>query len=314
MSFFKSLTSGLGSAAAGLVGSAVGSKVLGGGGVTKRQLREGHEADTQSYKDRDAYDWQMGQDRGLTPQEFYGSSAAGGSASSGGAQVLGNSKIQSEIAAQKVGSDITQQALNREVQIRGQDKQLEAAELSAGASLGSSKISADASRYSTDVKNKIAQGQLDLSNQEYNKISLPAAAANLKLTEQQTNKAINDVVTSTPEWQRSQKLLSMGVENTIQTALLQRFGVDITSKSAMAKLTDSQFRNILAVLVASGSLANREMQGLAASVSGMFNRVTGTQDEQFNLMPIGQNKGSKEPRKTLGSSRPQNRGRGQTYK
>ena len=230
-------------------------------------------------------------DRGLTEQEYYGSPAAGGATTGGpggAGAVLGNERSFQDFFGKSLmmrGQDIELQKTKMQT-----DAAIETAKISAGATTGAATIGAGASRYAADIQKRIAENKLELSNREFNQVTLPAAAANIGKTEQETKKLINEVVTSTPEFQRSKILLQMGVENTIQTALLQRFGVDITSKEAMAKLTDQQFRNVLAVLVGVGSHANRELQGLGSAATGLLDKLNPFSDgtPQYQLRPIPQ--------------------------
>ena len=277
-----------------------GGKLLGGLGsglATKalspstpdpeRQIRLGYQLEGDAHKTRRAGDFDFAESKGLTPQEFYGSGAAGGSPTGGSAQVLGNSASQQKLQERDRIYDATQKSMDRAVQMRGQDAQLQSTQIAANASQANASTSAEASKYSANIQKAIADGRLSLDRDSFNQISLPAAAANLEMTEQQTRKLIEETATATPKFQRSQKLLSMGVDNTIQTALLQRFGVDITSKSEVAALSDDQFQNILAVLLASGSHAQREGAGILSMGSGIIDSVLGRKtDHNFNLDPM----------------------------
>lgn len=64
----------LGSAAGEFLGD-VGEVIL-GGVVANEGASKGAARDYRYYKKRDQYDWRVAQDRGLTPQEFYGSPAS----------------------------------------------------------------------------------------------------------------------------------------------------------------------------------------------------------------------------------------------
>lgn len=288
MSFWQ----GMGAAVATL-----GSKYI-GQGEDRQQAKKGLEYENRYAlrKEKKLFDRAM--DRGMTPTEYYGSAAPGTPGPGGGVSAtLGNQASQkSAMVAQTINAQ-----LGRDVQKRGQDVALEqtkmqtdaaveTAKIQAGATMGAAGTSAEATRYAADIQKRIAENKLQLSTREYNEVTLPAAAAQLNKTKEETKKLINEVVTSTPEFQRSKILLQMGVENTIQTALLQRFGVDITSKKSMAKLSDDQFRNILSVLVAVGSHANREIQGLSSAATSLLrslNPFTDSKTEtQFNLSPI----------------------------
>ena len=274
MGFFSSVLGKVGGAILGRGVSKITNKIFGD------PAKKGARIEDQSYVRRANFDWSKAQERGLTAQEFYGSPAAGGSSGgSGSGQVLGNNQtaMMQKMADQQFQAE--QNELDRQ-------NELDKAGISAEATLGSSKISAEASRYQAELQNAVEQGKLDLSQREFNEVTLPAAAEKLKLTREQTKKAINEVVTSTPKFQRSKILLQMGVDNTIQTALLQRFGIDITSKEEMAKLSDEQFQNVLSVLIASGSASNRELQGVLGAFSTAIGMI-GVDEDKFKLSPIG---------------------------
>jgi hypothetical protein len=258
----------------------------------RSNARKGASIDNKSYQQRDQYDWQMAKDRGLTPQEFYGSSASGGSSTSGSGAVLGNASTNANIA------DKISRQEDRKIQERAQDTQLAAAKISADASIKSSEISAGANRYSSDksyssstystnINKAIADQNFSLQSKSFKQVTLPAAAANLKKTEQETQVIINNVVTSTDKFKRSQLLLSMGVDNSVNTMLQKRFGVDITSQKQMQNLSEDQFRNVLAVFMAAGSHVNRELQGLLSS------SPFGT-PKQFQLNPFKKNQSNKK--------------------
>ena len=235
MGFFSTL----GNLVPGVAGSLLGA--LGGEKDSDRRTKRGIQLEDESYMRRAEYDWEKADERGLTPQEFYGSSAAGGSSSSSG-NVLGNSATQLDVKRMDMDFQAREKQKDRETEIR------------------KAEISAGATKYSANIQKMIADDKIDLSRKTFEQVTLPQAAAQIGLTEQETLKMINDVVTSTPDFVRAKILLQMGVENTIQTSLLQRLGVDITSAEAMGNLSDEQFQNLLSLLVAAGSITNRELQ------------------------------------------------------
>ena len=59
---------------AGSVGSAVGGAVL-GGSIGQKAASSGSKRGFKYYRKQDQYDWDRAVERGLTPQEFYGSPA-----------------------------------------------------------------------------------------------------------------------------------------------------------------------------------------------------------------------------------------------
>jgi hypothetical protein len=278
----------------GYLGTATGEAIYPSeSSFSRSDVRQGHAEDRRDYKKRDRYDWRQAKKRGLTPQEFYGSPAAGGSATSGGASVLGNSADKASILAKQQGGEAAQRALDRKTSLEQTRMTTEAqkavAEISANAQLGSAGVSAEASKYAADIQKKIADGKLNLATREFEEYVLPLAALNLDKTKEEIKKVINEVATSTPEFQRSMKLLSMGVDNTIQTALLQRYGVDITSKKDMARLSTQQFKNILGTLMAAGSHMNRELQGLFQVGDSVLGTMNDPSSVNRNVDPVKPN-------------------------
>ncbi len=280
--------------------SAFGSAVGGGlgrslfGGSSSRNIGKGFREENKYYHRREAEDWRLAQERGLTPQEYYGSPASGGSGPSGSAATtLGNAASQKEMQGGQLMAEATQRDLDRKTSLQQTkmqtDASIKSSAIAAGASIESSTLGAEASIYGSNTQRRIAKNQLALSTREFNEVTVPEAAQKIKKSIQETKKLLEETATSTPAFQRSKILLTMGVENTIQTALLQRFGIDITSKKSMQSITTEQFRNILSVLVAVGSHANRELQGLGAAATGLLdalNPFSGEATQQYNLNPI----------------------------
>ena len=152
--FFSDVGDGIKSAVSTVtegIGGTIGSAVLGGVGsfigdsinpseqaapIDPEIIRLGHRLDDRSHINRAQFDWRKAKDRGLTPQEFYGSPAAGGSAASGGGATLGNSAAAANIQNSKIHQDDKQRTLDRNVELQKTkmqtDAQLKTAEISAG--------------------------------------------------------------------------------------------------------------------------------------------------------------------------------------
>lgn len=267
---------------------------LGGTGFNPDVLRAGHRADNRYFKQRmlwqtpyeDRFHWSKARKRGLTPQEYYGSPVPGmstPSGPSGGAAVLGNMVSSANQSSKALISDAISGAAER-------DTALKQTKMQTDAQIKTAEISAGAQNYATDVNKIIQDNNWKLENRKLEETMLPMVAAGLKKTEQETRKLINEVATSTPKWVRSQKLLEMGIDNTIQTAILQRFGVDITSKDDMARLTTEQFNNLISVLFAAASSTVKEGQGLMGMITGLLG------DDNYDIEPLGNNKKEKRGR------------------
>lgn len=226
-----------------VVGPAALGAVLG-----RKAAKEGASIDDRSYRRRDAYDWEMGQKRGLTAQEYYGSPASGGSASSGAGAVLGNSSNTAITTA----SNAIQKDLDRKTIERGQDAQVEIANIQAGVQTRGQ-----------DIDERLRQGELDLKTNTYERVTLPMAAAELRISEQRLNVLLNEVVTSSPSFVKQKILLQMGVENTIQTVILKKHKVDPTDQATIDRLSEKEYKYLLAQLFAAGSRFNREIEGIS---------------------------------------------------
>lgn len=222
----------------------------------------GSKVDDHSYRSRSEYDWNMAQSRGLTPQEFYGSPAAGGSAGVAGSS-LGNSLSSQAMARRQLGFQASENEKDR------QNKK-DIAEIQAGATRYSSDQSSGASRYSTQIQQLIAGNRLKFDEQVYKTISLPGAQAELNLTKKQTEKVVNEIATTDPKFLKAMKLLSMGTENMVATMVANSSGIDVTDPKQLMKLTERERSTLLATMIAAGGHTRKEMEGLMELVKGLF--------------------------------------------
>ncbi|NNE63031.1 MAG: hypothetical protein HKN34_03010 [Gammaproteobacteria bacterium] len=172
------------------------------------------------------------QERGLTPQEYYGSPAPGGS-STAGVQMMGNAHAQN------------MQALG---------------DAQAATQLGVAKIQADAQKYSADKAAGEKSADRDQRIKEYENIHLPQAQEQLKKTRAETEKIVNDVATSDPKFVRAVKLLSMGPANMAATIVLEKYGVK--DPAELEKLSTEEKRLLLTEMLGNESVARKEIQGL----------------------------------------------------
>ena len=207
-------------------------------------LRYGHERDNQAFLGREAALWSRAKARGLTPQEYYGSPVAGQGGPSGGAQVLGNVASQAYVTSRRATSEAMQAEADRQVQRRGQDTQLEIAKIQAGQQ----------------------QRSLDQVVREYENVTLPKAAKELKVREADLKVRLNEIATSAPAFVKQKILLQMGVENTQQTIILRKYGLDDLDQSSIDKLTSDEIESLLGELFAAGSYLNKEIEGAKGQV------------------------------------------------
>lgn len=275
----------------------VGGAVLGGftGGITnsimgaidrppttKRMsqygVRLGHSEDTRSYKERDQYDWQQAKNRGLTPQEFYGSSAAGGSSSSGGANVLGNSLDKQNIQKQSMHQESQQRNLDRATQLQQTkmqtDSQQTVAQIQAGVQTAGQKITETLGQGNLKVM------QAKLAN-DTRKLK-----ADLRISDQQFKLLSNQIAISTKKFTLYMKKLSMGVDNMMVEFLQHSYGVDITDPKSVQAMSPAQKAAFINHTAAINSHAFREAAGITLGVSDRAGTIgSSTPNILGNSMP-----------------------------
>lgn len=270
-----------GGAIGGAAGSYLGNQIMGddGGassarvpqGVNGKWVRKANRLDRIHQKSSEMQMWRRAKQRGLTAQEYYGSSAAGGvSSPTGNAQVMGNNltALQEQAKAQQFEAE--QNQLDRMAQLGtaaiSADATKESAKTSAGATVESAEISADVQQLHAQIK----QGELDLNTRQFEEIALPAAQANLKLTRQQILKVTNEVATSTPEFLRAMKILSMSAENLVATIMVNGMPVDPTDPDQIKKLPASSRSKLLTEMIGLQSATYREATGIQAKAKEVF--------------------------------------------
>lgn len=234
---------GIGGLLGGPQGAAIGAS-LGSSFGAKDALASGYDMENDAALQRRAMEWQFADGLGLTPQEFYGAPAAGGAPSGSGAQVLGNNATQvaQQVANMQFESD--QRDKDRAVQLSGQAAQIQSSKIAAEASTTSAGISAGASQYMANVQKMIADGQLSLARDQFN-AQLPKIQAETGLTEEQIKSARNAAVMSDPDYQKQLNSARLGVDNTIQRAIAEKYGVDFVDYSGYDQLTDSEKAGLL---------------------------------------------------------------------
>ena len=166
-------------------------------------------------------------------------------------------------------AEAAQKAADRNVLKRGQDTQKEVAG-----------IQADAQIKTAEIQEGVQRDQLGQTVREYEEVTLPQAAAKLKLSEAELKVRLNEIATSAPDFVKEKILLQMGVENTIQTAILKRFRVDPTKAETVRNLTDEQFEALMAELFAAGSYLNREISGAGSQINKMLRNLMTEQKKE----------------------------------
>ncbi len=262
----------------GGVGAAAGALAGGYGGPDEYEpfsasdVRLGHAEDTRSFKERDIYSWNQAKARGLTPQEYYGSSASGGSSSSGGANVLGNSQDKQRQLQSQQAQEVNERQKDRLTSIAQTkmqtDTQKTVAEIQSGTTKRGQDISSTTQKYTSNLQNDIANKNYKLAKQKLEQIEKPKLQADLKISSQQFKKLSNDIATSTPKFTLYMKKLSMGVDNMMVEFLQHSYGVDITDPKSVQAMSPEQKTAFINHTAAINSHAFREAAGITLGVSG----------------------------------------------
>ena len=252
------------------------------------QITLGNQMDMSNQKEMFDYRINQGIQAGMTPYEMYMGPAAGaGGGTSGSGNTLGNSQVQKD-------QQIVSQAMQREENIADRELALMQAKLQAETQIGTSQIAAEASkyqanasllgnvgataagmynvqeqtktqRYTAEIAAEIQQGKLDLDTRTYEETLKPAAAANIGKTEKETEKLLNEIATSTPEFVRQMKKWSMGVDNMMVEYFSSVYGVDITNPDSIRRIPKSRRKEFLAAVMAFQSNIGKEMAGIGQS-------------------------------------------------
>lgn len=234
----------------------VGGSIL-GGMMGKKAGRSNAKLGAQLDYERDmkteASLWQRAEERGLTPQEYYGSGAPGSATgASGSAQVIGN---QQNAMAQQMGQLGQQAALTVSENQKNRDNAKEIAAIQAGAQ-----------KYGTDKQFEVAMGRLHLDTRQYLEIQIPQAAANINKTEHETMRLVNEIATSDPKFVKAMKIMTMGSDNSYGLAIQKMLGIDISDDKQMQSLSADQRSKLLAGLLSGGSTAAKELAGFSGSI------------------------------------------------
>lgn len=188
---------------------------------------------------RDKYDFM--ESKGLTPQEIAGASF-GANPSSSAANVLGNQAAQQAQLQRQLDFQQAERDKDRALQVRAQDMGLRQTQVSAGAQM-----------YGADVNARTAANALALQRDRYDTIDLPNA-----LLSQQT---------STPEFVKALKQMSMGLENVQVEALLTRNGISLSDPNSIRDMSPEAFSSLQRQILSLSSQSRRETAGAADALS-----------------------------------------------
>lgn len=228
---------------------------------SERNVVLGHQYDNQFTLEKEQALYDRARERGITPTEYYGSSAPGGAAAAntGAGQVLGNADTQEALQARDQKFQMFNKMLDRTTALQQTKMQTDAQRDVADKQVG-------ATTRGQDIQKAIADGRLKLDQATY-LINLRESAANIKKTEQETAKLINEVVTSTPRFVTMMKQLSMGPTNLLVELTMRHHGLSLSDKS-FESLPVEKRKKILAQILALSSSTYTESQGAAAALGG----------------------------------------------
>ena len=252
------------------------------------QITLGNQLDMSNQKEMFDYRINQGIQAGMTPYEmFMGPAAGAGGGTTGSGNTLGNSQSQRD-------QQMMTQSLQREENMADRELALMQAKLQAQTQIGQAQIAADASKYQANasllgnagatiagmrnvdvttanqrhiahIQNEIEQGRLELDKKTYENVTLPGAAATIGKTKKETDKIVNEIVTSTPEFVRQMKKWSMGVDNMMVEYFSATYGVDITDPDSIKRIPKQMRKDFLTAVMAFQSTLGKEMAGVKMS-------------------------------------------------
>ena len=224
----------------------------------------GNKLDLENQQAMERYRYNMASQAGLTPWEYYGSgasSAAGGTSGSGA--VLGNAANQQSMAAAQREKDRSA-ALRADLIKAGTALQQTKMQTDAQKEIASQQVGA--TTRGQDIQKAIAEGRLNLDRDTY-KLNVKSASANIRKTEQETAKLINETATSDKKFVTAMKQLSMGPANLLVELTMRHNGIALNDKSFMS-LPVKKREAILAQILALSSSTYTEGKGVEALGSG----------------------------------------------
>ena len=186
--------------------------------------------------------YQTARQRGLTPQEYYGSPAAGGIESTG-TQIMGNShgKMMDSLAKSENAVALQMTKMQTDAQKYSADK------------------AAEAQGYSADKSFEGVMEKLKWDKHVFRHVTLPQATKAMKKTQQEINKLVNEVATSEPAWQKMMKYMTMGPENVLSYVMTEMAGLQDLDK--LKGLSTAEKAELLQAMMAMGSVSAKEFAG-----------------------------------------------------
>lgn len=262
---------------------------LGGSGYNPDVVRHGHRLDNRYFLQRHDAMYARAEARGLTPQEFYGSPAAGGSGPSGGAQTLGNMAASANASSKALMGQVLGAHEQAKTQKRGQDIQAKTQENVANIQKQSAenvaKIQAGAQRRGQDLTYDIGLRNFKLSEEQYYNVNLPQAQENIRKTQRETEKLINEVATSKPQFVKLMKIMTMSAPNSLNFAIQRMAGIDISDDDQLKRLSKEKRRKLIAALLAVNSNAAAELHGVNYSIDAWLDSMAESAQSIWDGVP-----------------------------
>lgn len=225
---------------------------------TQQNMVLGNSLDMDNQKEMYDYRISQGLEHGMTPYEmFSGPASGGGGGTSGSGGVLGNS-------ASQLGKQIMQNKQQRNQAVAQISADLYKTKMQTDAQKEVAKIQTGSQQniaeMQTETQKLIAENQLKFNKNTYNNVTLPEAAARIGKTTAETDKILNEVVTTKPAFVKYMKMLTMGVDNTLSAYIQNIEGYNLTDPESVNKIPMSKRKEILSMLLAiqSGTLKNVE--------------------------------------------------------
>lgn len=172
---------------------------------------------------------------------------------------MGNGYAQSALQALQLNDREKDRVNNKEIAQIQADAQVKSAEATSGAT-----------KYSADTQKMIADGRLKLDYDVYRNVTLPMTAQAIGKTKAETQKILNEVVTSEKEFVLYMKKLSMGVDNMIVEYFQTHEGFDITKPETYPKDKDKR-RWLLSQMVALNASLGKNIE----TIQALFGVVNG---------------------------------------
>lgn len=279
-------------------------------GRAREATRQGHQLDQDFTLGTEQKMFDRASERGMTPQEYYGSSAPGGSKVSGGAQVLGNNSTQIEAQAMQDKRQQRQAHAERSTRLlqtqMTTDAQIKSAQISAGTATRGQDITESTTKRGQDINQATTTRGQDLQNAIASKNYVLAKKqlanqtrklqADLKISRQQFIKLTNEIATSDPKFQLYITKLKMGVDNMVAEFLQNSYGINILDKESVQAMSTSQRAKFIQEIAGLNSFAFKEASGISLAAERTGNRILGgIRDSLPNI---------KMPNITLGNKTP----------